>query len=128
MAQQNLGAEESVLQNHYKRNHAPRAPCFQPVHIAPPLHQPPPPTNTKSKPRTVESYPPQWQEVIPSAKRAFRAHVAGKCGFPDGVEGMREAQVCLQDAIEVHSEEGGTLEPGMYFLILDPTTRPTKMH
>jgi hypothetical protein len=63
-------------------------------------------------PRTLEFYPPQWQEVITSAKRAFRAYVAGKCGFPDGVEGMNEARECLRDAIEVHSEEGGTLEPG----------------
>jgi len=46
------------------------------------------------------------------AKRAFRAYVAGHCGFPDGVEGMKEAKECLEDAIEAHLDEGGTLEPG----------------
>lgn len=109
---QALGSEESVLQNHYKRNHAPRAPLFEPTQAAPPSRKPPPPANPDTKLRTLDSYPPQWQEVITSAKRAFRAYVAGKCGFPDGVEGIDEARECLRDAVEVHFEEGGTLEQG----------------
>ena len=112
-ARQALGAEESVLQNHYKRNHAPRAPRFQLTQVTPPSHKPPPPADTDTKLRTLNSYPPQWQEVITSAKCAFRAYVAGKCGFPDGVEGINEATECLRDAVEIHLEEGGTLEPGM---------------
>ena len=92
---QDLGAEESVLQNHYNRNHAPRAPHFQPNHAAPPTHKPPPLANANTKARTLESYPPQWQEVITNAKRAFRTYVASKCGFPDGVEGLNEARDLL---------------------------------
>jgi hypothetical protein len=51
--------------------------------------------------------------VIAHAKLSFRAYIAGHCGFPDGVEGMQEAKECLEDAVVVHVEEGGTLEPGM---------------
>ena len=50
-----------------------------------------------------------------NAKHAFRAYVAGKCGFPDGVEGINEARECLLDASEVYSEQGGTVEPGTCF-------------
>jgi len=50
--------------------------------------------------------------VIAHAKRSFRAYVAGHCGFPEGTEGAQEAKECLEDAVEVHLEEGGTLEPG----------------
>ena len=53
-----------------------------------------------------------------NVKRAFRAYLAGKCGFPDGVEGMDEARECLLDAKEVHAEEGGTLEPGTFLFVL----------
>ena len=113
MTPQDLGAEESVLQNHYKRNHAPRAPRFQPNHAAPPTRKPSPLANADTKLRTLESYPPQWQEVITNAKRAFRAYVAGRCGFPDGAEGLNEAKDFLLEAAEVHSEEGGTVEQGM---------------
>ncbi|KAF9784420.1 hypothetical protein BJ322DRAFT_1109133 [Thelephora terrestris] len=111
----NVGAEESVLQNHYNRNHPPRAPRFQQIQVAPRSlkRQPPPPVDVvDTSPRTLEHYPPQWQEVITNAKRAFRAYVAGTCGFPDGVEGMDEARECLQDAVEVYCDEGGSLEPG----------------
>jgi hypothetical protein len=71
-----------------------------------------PHTDTNSGPQTLESYPPQWQEAINQAKRAFRAYVAGKCGFPDPVSGVREARECLADAVEVYNEEGSALEPG----------------
>ena len=50
--------------------------------------------------------------MIALAKLSFRAYLAGTCGFPDGVEGMQEAKECLEDAIEVHLDDGGTLEPG----------------
>lgn len=52
--------------------------------------------------------------MIGIAKRSFRAYVAGRCGFPDGVEGVREAKECLEDAVEVHFEGGGTLESGVF--------------
>jgi len=105
-----LGADQSVLQNHYNRNRPPKAPVFQPNPPAPRLRQPPPPVD--AGPRTLESYPRQWQEVIAAAKLSFRAYLASKCGFPEGVEGAQEAKECLEDAVEVHLEEGGTLEPG----------------
>ena len=31
---------------------------------------------------------------------------------------MQEARECLLDAKEVHSEEGGTVEPGIFFFVL----------
>ena len=31
---------------------------------------------------------------------------------------MDEARECLLDAMEVHSEEGGTVEPGIFFSVL----------
>jgi hypothetical protein len=113
MAKQDVGAEQSVLQNHYDRNRPPRAPRFQPVRTVQNSPQLPPPADANSKSRTIESYPLQWQEVIGCAKRAFRAYVAGQCGFPEGANGAREAKECLEDAIEVHFDEGGILEPGM---------------
>jgi hypothetical protein len=103
--------EQSVLQNHYSRNRPPRAPRFQPVQVTRSQQLP---TDTNPKTRTLESYPPQWQDVITCAKRAFRAYVAGQCGFPDGVDGVREAKECLEDAVEAHLDGGGALEPGMY--------------
>ena len=110
---QDIGAKESVLQNHYQRNHPPRAPVFQPIPVTPHPHQPLPPVNAGSHPRTLKSYPPQWQEVIGRAKRSFHAYVASHCGFPEAVEGTQEAKEYLEDAVEVHLEEGGILEPGM---------------
>ena len=50
-----------------------------------------------------------------NAKHAFHTYVAGKRGFPDGMEGINEARECLLDASEVYSEQGGTVEPGMSF-------------
>ena len=76
----------------------------------------PPRADANSPSRTLESYPPLWLEVIGHAKRAFRAYVAGQCGFPDPVSGTQEARECLEDALEVHKEEGGTVEPGQYTL------------
>jgi len=73
-----------------------------------------PRTNTDPPPRTLESYPPRWQEVIGRAKRAFRAYVAGQCGFPDPISGIQEARECLEDALEVLREEGATVEPGKF--------------
>ena len=69
-------------------------------------------TGKKAPSRTLESYPPSWQEVITYAKRAFRAYVAGQCGFPDPVSSVHEARECLEDALEVHKEDRGTVEPG----------------
>lgn len=68
-----------------------------------------------------------WQEVIIYAKCAFRAYVAGQCGFPDPVSGLQEAKECLEDALEVHKEGEGTVEPGEYGLgrtLLDLIQRP----
>ena len=31
--------------------------------------------------------------------------------------GVQEAKECLQDALEVHKEEGGTVEPGAYYKV-----------
>ena len=72
------------------------------------------PGDTGPKPRTFEAYPPQWQQVIIHAKLAFRSYLAGQCGFPDGVEGVKEAKECLDDAVEAHLDEGGTLETGRH--------------
>ena len=55
--------------------------------------------------------------MIARAKRSFRAYVAGHCGFPEGPNGVQEAKECLEDAVEVHIEEGGVPEPGMYCFI-----------
>lgn len=102
-----------MLQSHHKRNRPPKPPTFRPSPVTP-KHQSPPPTVS----RTFDSYPRQWQEVIGQAKRAFRAYVAGKCGFPDPLTGLGEAKECLEDAIEVHAEEGGVLEQGNHCVIL----------
>lgn len=110
---QELGKDVSVLQNHYSRNRPPRPPLFRdPPPTPSPMLGEKPRRNADQPQHTLESYPPQWQEVIGCAKRAFRAYVAGQCGFPDPVSGVKEAKECLQDAIEVHTEEGGMLEPG----------------
>lgn len=104
--------EQSVLGNHYARNCPPRAPHFQPL-----SPQPPPSSDTALNPktRTLDSYPPRWQEVITSAKLAFRAYVAGKCGFLDAMDGADEARKCLDKAVEAFLGKGGTLEPSMIF-------------
>ena len=68
-----------------------------------------------------------WQEVIVYAKCTFCAYVAGQCGFPDPVAGLQEAKECLEDALEVHKEGEGTVEPGEYGLgrtLLDLMWRP----
>lgn len=111
MAKQEFGVDKSVLQNHHSQNSPPRAPRFQYIHVAPPSRRLPLPNDTK--PRTIESYPPQWQQVIIQAKLAFRSYLAGHCGFPDGLDGIKEATECLQDAVEAHRDDGGTLEAGM---------------
>ena len=111
MVEQDLGSDQSVLQNHYRRNRPPRAPVFQPVPatLHPHLLQPP---ADDPNPRNLESYPTQWQEIISNAKRSFRAYIAGTCGFPDGANGVQEAREYLADAAEVYLEEGGTLGQG----------------
>ena len=104
-----------MLQAHYARNRTPKAPNPSHVRCAP-LVAPPPPTqeqggsNTAS--HTLSSYPPQWQEVINYAKRSFRAYIAGTNGFPDALTGVEEARECLDDALAVHLEDGGSVEPG----------------
>ena len=113
MVKQELGDDQSVLQNHYHRNRPPRAPVLQPVPPAQRLHPyPPRPPPGEPNPRNLESYPTQWQEVIGSAKRSFRSYIAGTCGFPDGATGVQEAREHLEDAVEVFHEEGGSLEQG----------------
>ena len=114
---QELGKDTSVLQTHYGRNRPPKPPKFR---NPPPTPSPAPGRQAEhdasSSSRTLEFYPPQWQEVIGYVKRAFRAYVAGQCGFPDPVSGVKEARECLEDAVEVHSEEGGSVEPGKFKL------------
>ena len=113
IAKQDIGTEQSVLQNHYRRNRPPRTPLFQHVPVAPRVHPFNPNANADVlNPRNVKSYPTQWQEVISNAKRSFRPYVAGKCGFPDGADGVQEAREHLQDTCEVYREQGGTLEQG----------------
>ena len=114
MTLQDLGVDKSVLQNHYDRNRPAKAPIFQPVSATPHARKRIPPVDPDPQSRTLESYPRQWQEVITYAKCSFRAYVAGKCGFPEGVEGTQEAKECLEDAVEVFLEDGGILEPGAY--------------
>ena len=75
-----------------------------------------PRANANSPSQTLESYLPLWLEVIGHTKHAFRAYVAGQCGFPDPVSGTQEARECLEDALEVHKEEGGTVKPSQYTL------------
>lgn len=105
-----------MLQAHYARNRVPKAP--HPSHIRrtpstnPPPHPPPPPPgNTGNVTCTFSSYPDKWQEVISHAKLTFRAYIAGQDGFPDAVKGVEEARECLEDALAVHLEEGGIVEP-----------------
>ena len=68
-----------------------------------------------------------WQEVIVYAKCAFHAYVTGQCGFPDPVAGLQGAGECFKDALEVHKEGEGTVEPGEYGLccmLLDLMWKP----
>jgi len=94
-------------------NRTPRAPNPSRTHRTPSVNAPPPPGNTDNTTRTFNSYPPQWQEVISHAKQTFRAYVAGQDGFPDAVKGVEEAREYLEDALAVHCEGGGTVEPSM---------------
>lgn len=59
---------------------------------------------------TLDSYPPLWRKVIANAKNTFRVYLAGKNGFPNPAEALKEAQECLEDALVVHREEGKTVE------------------
>ena len=117
-----LGRDGSVLQAHYAWNRTPKAPAPSriqrvpsvnlPPPPPPPLPPPPPQEDPESNSRTLGSYPPQWQEVIGYAKLSFRAYVAGTNGFPDSLSGVEEARECLDDALAVHLEGGGAVEPG----------------
>ena len=78
---QEFGVDQSVLQSHYRRNSPPKAPTFtqptaapptQPLPTPHPTRRPKRPRSKKSSSRTLESYPPMWQEVIVYAKCAFR--------------------------------------------------------
>ena len=92
----------------------PKAPSPSRIRRLPPV-APPPPTQEhggSSTSRTLSSYPPQWQEVIGYAKRSFRAYIARTNGFPDALTGVEEARECLDDALAVHLEDGGIVEPG----------------
>jgi hypothetical protein len=113
---QELGCDKSVLQAHYARNRTPKAPNPSRIRRAPPATVPPPlppPRGTPNNaPRTLSSYPPHWQEVISYAKLSFRSHVAGTDGFPDALTGVEQAKECLEDALAVHLEERGVVEPG----------------
>ena len=114
MAKQELGNDASVLQAHYARNRTPKAPNPSRIQCSPsvnPLPPPPQQENTNAS-CTLSSYPPQWQEVICYAKQSFRAYVAGKNGFPDALTGVQEARECLEDALAVHLDDGGIVEPG----------------
>lgn len=48
------------------------------------------------------------------AKLMFRAYVAGKCGFPDAIDGVNMAKKCLDNAVTTHRGEGGTLDPSTH--------------
>lgn len=113
---QELGRDASVLQAHYARNRQPRAPNPLHIHRTPSTSLAQPSQRrkktTESASRPLSSYPLQWQEVIAYAKQSFRAYVAGKDGFPDALTGVREARECLDDALAVHLEDGGVVEPG----------------
>ena len=104
-----------MLQAHYARNRTPKAPNPSRIRRAPSV-APPPPTQeqggSNAASRTLSSYPPQWQEVIGYAKQSFRAYIAGTNGFPDTLTGVKEARECLDEALAVHLEDGGIVEPG----------------
>lgn len=101
-----------MLQAHYARNRTPKAPNPSRIRRTPAANPPPPPIpRSDNTPRTYTSHPEQWQQVISHAKRTFRAYIAGQDGFPDAVQGVEEARECLEDALAVHLEEGGTVEP-----------------
>ena len=59
---------------------------------------------------TLDSYPPLWWKVISNAKNLFRVYLAGKNGFLNSAEALKEAQECLEDALVVHREEGKAVE------------------
>ncbi|KAF9786188.1 hypothetical protein BJ322DRAFT_1020281 [Thelephora terrestris] len=111
-----LGNDSSVLQAHYARNRTPKAPNPSRVRRTPSVTLPPSfqleQEGSGTAPRTLGSYPSQWQDVINYAKRSFRAYVAGENGFPDPLTGVEEARECLDDALAVHLEDGGVVEPG----------------
>jgi len=59
-----------------------------------------------------DSYPKQWQTVIERARRSFRVYMASRAGFPDAVSGLEVARECLNNALSLHLEGGGAVEPG----------------
>ena len=105
-----------VLQSHYSWNRPPKPLTFRhsPFTLPPAAPRKKAHPDTSLHPCTLESYPPQWQEVIGCAIHSFHAYIADQHRFPDAVSGVQEGRKCLQDAIKVHAEEGGMLEPGMY--------------
>jgi len=115
---QELGSDEFVLQQHHKRNRTLKAPMPLPPRLSsvplpqslpatPPLTPAQLPADDRS---TLDSYPPLWREVITSAKKTFRAYIAGKNGFPNPSKAVEEARECLEDALEVHCEGGKSVE------------------
>ena len=91
---------------------APNPSCIQRSPSVNPLPPPAPPQENTNASRTLSSYPSEWQEVICYAKQSFRAYIAGKNGFPDALTGVAEARECLDDALAVHLDDGGIVEPG----------------
>lgn len=59
----------------------------------------------------IASYAKQWQVVIERARRLFRVYMAAKDGFPDAASGLEVAYKCLNDALSLHLEGGGVVEP-----------------
>jgi hypothetical protein len=105
-----------VLRAHYARNRLPRVPNPSRIQRTPStgLPQPSPPLQglTDNVSRPLSSYPPEWQDVICYAKQSFRSYIAGTDGFPDAITGVKEAREYLDDALAVHLEGGGIVEPG----------------
>ena len=127
LIRQELGNDNSVLQAHYARNRTPKAPTASRIQRMQPNNTLPPPLqgSPNNTSRTFSSYPPQWQEVITYAKQSFRAYIAGQNGFPDPLDGVKEARECLDNALAAHLEDAGVVEPGK--LNLNSHTPPNSL-
>jgi hypothetical protein len=122
-----LSSEQSVLNDHQKQNQMPKAPALVTSQCSstPALAPTPPPAPTPPLPNssdfrnTLDAYPPHWREVITNAKKSFHTYLAGTDGFPNAAEAVAEARSCLEDALEVFHEEGGSVEPSKCNLLDD---------
>jgi hypothetical protein len=68
-----------------------------------------PPTDSNASGAMLRYYRPDWQAVLKNAKNLYRFWLATKIAYPSSVQGYREANESIQEAIAHFKLEGGVL-------------------